>query len=242
VPGRDTNIGAKRARDTREALGLDAAAPIDVLAVAEQRALVPVAVAPLPDAIAGCCWRDGTRSLLWVNGAQALVRQRFTLAHELGHLRLGHGGAIPPDSVAVLAGDTRDPREVQANAFAAELLAPRAGVTGMVTGEPGLEIVAAIAGRYGISTLAALYRLVTLRLTTRAERLLQELDDGLVTWFDVPPYDDGLARTVMPRLPEGSALAAALHGDASVAAAASAAGVSGAAMSEALLAVRPAEE
>lgn len=242
MPGRDTNIGAKRARDTRDALGLAPAGPIDVLDVAERRAKVPVAVAPLPDAIAGCCWRDGARTLLWVNGAQALVRQRFTLAHELGHVRLGHGGTIPPDSVAVLAGDTRDPREVQANAFAAELLAPRAGVQEMVEGEPGLDAVAAIAGRYGISTLAALYRLVTLRLTTRPERLLHELDDGLATWLDIPPYDDGLARTVMPRLPPGSALAAALRGDASVAAAAAAAGVSSAAMSEALLAVRPAEE
>jgi hypothetical protein len=204
-----------------------------VLEVAESRAGVPVAVAALPDEIAGCCWRDGERALLWVNGAQALVRRRFTLAHELGHLRLGHGGT-PVDSAAILAGDTRDPREVQANAFAAELLAPRAGVRAMVSGEPGLETVAAIAGRYGISMLAALYRLVTLRLTTRADRLRAELEDGLGAWLNVPPFDDGLARVVMPRLPPGSALAAALEGRSSVAAVASAARVPDASLSAAL--------
>jgi Zn-dependent peptidase ImmA (M78 family) len=239
VPGRDTNVGAKRARETRAALGLDPAAAVDILEVAEERAGVPVAVAPLPDAIAGCCWRDGPRALLWVNGTQALVRQRFTLAHELGHLRLGHGGEIPPDSVAVLAGETRDPREVQANAFAAELLAPRAGVAGLVSGEPSLEAVAAIAGRYGISMLAALFRLVTLGLTTRAERLRAELEDGLGAWLEVPPMDDGLARVAMPRLPGGSALAAALGGRASVGGAAAVAGVSGASLGAALTLLSP---
>src|SRR5215210_1050256 len=123
MPGLHTNVGAKRARETRAALGLEQGAPVDVLEVAEQRAGVPVVVARLPDAVAGCCWRDGERTLLWVNGAQPLVRQRFTLAHELGHLRCGHDG-MPVDSVAVVGGDTHDPREVQANAFAAELLAP----------------------------------------------------------------------------------------------------------------------
>ena len=118
------------------------------------------------------------------------MRQRFTLAHELGHLRLGHGGT-PVDSTEILAGNTRDPREVQANAFAAELLAPRAGVQAMVSREPGLETVAAIAGRYGISMLAALYRLVTLRLTTRADRMRAELDDGLGAWFDVRRWTTG---------------------------------------------------
>ena len=44
--------------------------------------------------------------------------------------------------------------------------------------------------------LAALYRLVTLRLTTRGERLREELDEGLGAWFDVPPFDDGLSRVV----------------------------------------------
>jgi Zn-dependent peptidase ImmA (M78 family) len=228
VPGLDTNVGAKRAREARAALGLDPAAPVDVLALAEERAGVPVVVARLTEAIAGCCWRGGGQALAWVNGGHPLVRQRFTLAHELGHVRCGHDGRMPVDSVAVLAGRTRDPREVQANAFAAELLAPRAGVQALIGGgEPGLEDVVRVAGRYGISAIAALFRLVTLGLTARADRLRQEIEEGLhAAWLDLPPYDDGLAAVrELPRLPPGSALAAVLGGDASVEAAAAAAGV-----------------
>ena len=46
--------------------------------------------------------------------------------------------------------------------------------------------------------------------------------------------DDGLARVVMPRLPPGSALAAALDGDASVGSAAAAAGIPDGALGAAL--------
>jgi Zn-dependent peptidase ImmA (M78 family) len=201
VPGKDTNIGAKRAREARKALGLPVDEPLDVLAVVEERAGLPVIVASLPDGIAGGCFRAGERAVLWVNGDQPLVRQRFTLAHELGHVRCGHAVTMNVDKVEVLAGETRDAREVQANAFAAELLAPRAGVEALVDGEPGLDTVVSIAGRFGISTLAALYRLSTLRLTTRVERLRAELEEGLTTFLDRPPYEDSLSRvTTLPHL------------------------------------------
>jgi hypothetical protein len=217
MPGKDTNIGAKRARDTRAALGLPAADPVDVLAVVETRAALPVIVARLPEGIAGACWRDGPGAVLWVNGDQPVVRQRFTLGHELGHVRCGHP-ATPVDAVAVLAGDTHDPREVQANAFAAEFLAPRAGVDALVDGEPDLETVVRIAGRFGISTAAALFRLRTLGLTTRFERLRRELDDGLHRYLDPPPHEDALSRIdALPRLSPalaGSHLAAMLAGTA----------------------------
>jgi Zn-dependent peptidase ImmA (M78 family) len=201
MPGRDTNIGAKRARDTRTALGLAAEEPLDVLRVVEERARVPVIVASLPDSVAGGCYRSGAASVLWVNGDQPVVRQRFTLAHELGHVRLGHEVGMNVDAVAVLAGETRDAREVQANAFAAELLAPRAGVVALVDGEPGLETVVEIAARYGISNLAALYRLSTLGLSRRIERLREELEEGLAAHFERAAYDDALAGIrSLPRL------------------------------------------
>ena len=199
MPGLDTNVGAKRARETRAALGLDPAAPIDVLAVAEQRADVPVLSPRCPTSRRLLLARDGERALLWVNGAQPLVRQRFTLAHELGHLRIGHDGRIPVDSVAVLAGETRDPREVQANAFAAELLAPRAGVTEMVAGEPGLDDVARIAARYGISLPAALFRLIDPaadRAGGAAAGRARRGMGGVRAYLDVPEFDDGLSRLI----------------------------------------------
>lgn len=228
MAGRDTNIGAKRARETRAALGLpeDAAAPC-VLTAVERDLELAVVVAALHEGVAGCCWRDGERVVLWVNGTQAVVRQRFTLAHELGHVRCGHAGAVAVDTYETLAGMTTDSREVQANAFAAELLAPAAGVRAAVAGrEPSLDDVVRIAARYGISAIAAVYRLDTLGLSRRAGVLKREVEEGLVeaVWARLAPavVDDALAALSLGDLPRlspalaGGALAAVVGGRAAV--------------------------
>jgi Zn-dependent peptidase ImmA (M78 family) len=226
MPGLDTNVGAKRARQARVALGLDAAAPIDrLLGTVEDRAAVPVLVARLDDGIAGCCVRDGNWAMVFVNGEHALARQRFTLAHEYGHVFCAHATSI--DTLDVIAGRTRDPREVQANAFAAEFLAPRAGIE-RLTGcsEPDLETVVRIAAHFGISAIAALNRLSTLGRTARYERLKDEIEDGdhrrIWDYLALEHREDDLARAgaELPRLSpalRGSALGAMLHGDAPVA-------------------------
>jgi Zn-dependent peptidase ImmA (M78 family) len=137
MAGRDTNIGAKRARETRAELELAPADPCPcILTAVEEHLGVPVVIATLPQKIAGCCWRDRDRVVLWVNGTQAPVRQRFTLAHELGHVRCRHDMAVAADTFETLAGKTTDSREIQANAFAAEFLAPAEGVRAMRDGEP----------------------------------------------------------------------------------------------------------
>ena len=237
MPSKDTNVGAKRARRTREALRLDLAAPLDcVLTLVEASLELPVVIAALPAGIAGCCWRDGERVVLWVNGTHAQVRQRFTLAHELGHLRCGHDGTMAVDTFATLAGQTTDSREVQANAFAAELLAPAGGVRAMLAGQPTLEDVVLVAARFGISTIAALYRLNTLGLAPRYGRLRREIDARLhdEVWLRLRPVAVTDAITVAARDPRslprlspalaGSALAAMIAGAASVGDAAAAAG------------------
>ena len=235
MAGKDTNVGAKRARELRAELGLAPEGPIGpLLTLTEERLGLPVVVAALPDAIAGCCWREAARVVLWVNGTHAPVRMRFTLAHELGHVRCGHDAGIAVDTYETLAGRTTDSREVQANAFAAELLAPAAGVRAMVDGEPTLEDVVRIAARHGISALAALYRLSTLRLTRRVEALRREIDEGLAAevWrrLSPPALEDELTAVAAGDLPRlspaiaGGALAAIVAGDASIGDAAAAAG------------------
>jgi Zn-dependent peptidase ImmA (M78 family) len=230
VPGIDTNRGAGRAREARAQLGLDAAAPVAcILSTTEERAGVPVLVGALPDDVAGAVWRHDRRTLIWVNGRQAVVRQRFTVAHELGHVMCGHRRPAL-DTHATLSGRTGDATEVQANAFAAEFLAPRDGLARMIDGPPTLEDVVRIAARYGISAVAALYRCRTLELISaaRTRRLKDELDAGLAEHFAAEPFEDALSRLAgAPRLPPavgGSALAGVLRGEVSVEAAAVASG------------------
>ena len=123
---------------------------------------------------------------------------------------LGHDGSVP-DSKATIYGRTLSSVEVQANAFAAEFLAPAAGVRAMVDGEPTLETIARVAGHFGISMRAALVRLHNLRLTARDDELRAELDDPeLRQWVRPAERDDELAR-IGSRLPRVSALIADSH-------------------------------
>jgi Zn-dependent peptidase ImmA (M78 family) len=233
MPTYDTNFGAKRAREARERFGLgDSSSVPCVLTLAETHAQLPVIVGRLPDHIAGALWRNGVGAIVWVNAAQSLERQRFTVAHELGHVGCRHADTAV-DTAATISGRTHDPREVQANAFAAELLAPAAGVRAMLHAEPTLEDVVRIAARYGISPIAALFRLGTLGLTRRIDALRGEIDDGLVAdvrqRIDVPPFADEIAAIGLDDLPRlspaiaGGALAAIAAGRTSIEDAASAA-------------------
>jgi Zn-dependent peptidase ImmA (M78 family) len=231
MPTYDTNYGAKRAREARERFGLDDASPVRcILTLVEERAELPVVVGALPSDIAGALWRNGAGSSVWVNGAQSVERQRFTVAHELGHVCCRHDGTAI-DTDATLSGRTHESREVQANAFAAELLAPRAGVAQLVGRDPNLEEVVRLGAHFGISTIAAFYRCSTLGLLSdrRYDQLRAEIEDNLHKYFAAEPLRDELSGiTEYPRLPAAladSALAAVLRGEASVGAAASKAGV-----------------
>jgi hypothetical protein len=217
----DSNRGAKRAREARAALGLDPGAPLHcLLSVVESR--FPVVAAALPDGVAGAC----CLSVLWVNGNDIPRRQRFTLAHEFGHAWIGHDGALALDTPDTLVGRTTNPYEIQANAFAAEFLVPRDGISELVRGEPTLEDVVRIAAAYGVSAPVVVIRLKQLRLASpaRLARLSREVDEGLhsqlFSLLGLSRVDDRLARIdalpyLSPRL-SGTLLSAALHGDAAV--------------------------
>jgi len=227
MAGVDVNRGAKRAREARAALGLDPAAPLAcLLSVVEERARLPVVVCAMPERVAGACFRKGADAVLWVNGRQWTPRQRFTLAHELGHVSCGHDGTIEVDSFATLSGVTSNPLEIQANAFAAELLVPRAGMERVVDGPPTLDEVVVIAAHYGVSAIVVVYRLAQLGLAPdeHVARLQKEVEDRLheeaFRRLGCRPLDDRLgALTQLPYLSpalSGTQLAAALRGDAPV--------------------------
>ena len=108
-----------------------AAPPVDVEAVANDLGLV-VRFDLLPDGVSGMLLRRNGLALVAVNAAHSEHRQRFTIAHEIGHFMLHKGVYIDKTTrINERISGTRsksamgiDPDEVQANAFAAELLMP----------------------------------------------------------------------------------------------------------------------
>lgn len=116
------------ARASREEMGLGLQSPLpDVLfSVIEEHHERPIAVTlmALADDIAGAFMRREDRPYIFVNSWHYPVRRRFTLAHELGHIRLGHRPVIDTEELI----HSNATQEVEANAFAAEFLVPKIGV------------------------------------------------------------------------------------------------------------------
>ena len=77
----------------------------------------------------GFTLREGSRTIIGVNTRTSRKRQRFTIAHEIGHVVLHESPLIVDHSVRI---DWRDgvsslgtqKQEIEANAFAAALLMP----------------------------------------------------------------------------------------------------------------------
>jgi Zn-dependent peptidase ImmA (M78 family) len=105
------------------------AAPVDVQALAE-RAGARVRYRSYEGAggMAGALVRKPDGSVIGVNLDDPLPRQRFTIAHEVGHLIL-HDDNVHVDKRIVLFRDqdsatAKDAAEIEANQFASHLLMP----------------------------------------------------------------------------------------------------------------------
>lgn len=94
------------------------------------------------------------------NVTEAPVRQRFTVAHELGHFALGHEDAPRDTGNFQSSGDYR---ERQANRFAAELLMP-ASLVSRYFQNGFVSSVESLASTFGVSKDAMGYRLINLGL------------------------------------------------------------------------------
>jgi Zn-dependent peptidase ImmA (M78 family) len=117
-----------------------------------------------PDDTAGESWWEGSVGYIGVARHLRANRRRFTLAHELGHLVMRHHQYrlqnAPEVDGRLRDGDEvwepRDPIEVEANQFAAELLMPLALFKKEWQKNPDAE---ALALRYQVSREAAWWRI-----------------------------------------------------------------------------------
>lgn len=127
-----------------------------------------------PD-VSGVLIRDGRVVVIGVNSSHARTRQRFTIAHEIGHLRLHQGRPMFVDRAVRIdrrdgtASRGVDQEEIAANRFAAELLMPEDMLqTAMGQLSAAQErggsaaIIAHLAKKFDVSEQAMEYRLANL--------------------------------------------------------------------------------
>lgn len=147
--------GTAAAEQARNALNIGNAPMADLVESVEHLTGVDVGVMSLPSGVPGICAIDPERatSVVLVNSNDVAERQRFTLAHELGHLVFGDGTHV--DEVD---GD-RSPQEILCDEFARHLLIPQNGVRAWLKGVAGTggepcvdeRVMALLARHFGVS-------------------------------------------------------------------------------------------
>jgi Zn-dependent peptidase ImmA (M78 family)/transcriptional regulator with XRE-family HTH domain len=160
--------GRKLAEWVRRTLRLGDGPVLRLPELLEERFHLDVDLSPLPEAVDGLCVSLGDRVLVLVGSRKPSSRQRFTLAHELAHYLVDDLDPLLVDELGVRA---RSLTEMRANAFAAHLLMPEAGVRAAVEGvEDDAERAVRVALSYGTSVSAAAYQLGNLGLLPDAAR------------------------------------------------------------------------
>jgi Zn-dependent peptidase ImmA (M78 family) len=129
--------------------------------------------------ISGLLYRaPGATPIIGVNSNNPKVRQRFTIAHELGHLKLHEGAELIIERLVrvnfrdATSSTATDQEEIEANRFASELLMPaplinralKSVVANNILADT--EIVRRLAQRFEVSQQAMEYRLANLGLLT----------------------------------------------------------------------------
>ncbi|MFD0782795.1 helix-turn-helix domain-containing protein [Micromonospora azadirachtae] len=164
--------GEELAQKLRDEIGIGTEdLPYDLAELAElieKRVGVDIGFESLPSGLDGLSIARGNLRLAIVASGVSATRQRFTLAHELGHLIAG-------DSQDLLVDENlygrKTPDEKRANAFAAAFLMPAASMQAQVSRVyPSEELVARLLGTYGVSLDALAFRLHNLGLVNATTR------------------------------------------------------------------------
>ena len=144
--------------------------PVPVVAIAQSLGAT-IRYAPFKGELAGMLIRDDAKRgiMIGVNSLHHSNRQRFTIAHECGHLRLHKGQRTYVDRSFRLnrrdevSSQATDAEEIEANRFAAELLMPYDMIKeDLMTYQPDIEDedeLRKLADRYGVSLLALTLRI-----------------------------------------------------------------------------------
>ena len=154
-------------------------APVDVERIARNLGIF-VTRTPSEDDISGflLVHADG-RAVIGVNTLHHPNRQRFTIAHEIGHFLLHDFNEVHVDRAVVklrnrVSSRGDDSEEIEANRFAAEILMPEAFLSNDLDESTFIDLhddrsMLRLARRYQVSVQAMTNRLVSLGFLTEFE-------------------------------------------------------------------------
>lgn len=152
------------------------ALPINVRAIAENENIVINEDGAMGD-ISGLIYRDGTTVTIGVNKKDSPRRKRFTIAHELGHYFLHSESPLFIDKVFAVrlrdhvSSEAVSIEEIEANAFAAELLMPTSVILDDIKNSTNIfdyekdglsKLIKELANKYEVSDQAMNIRLINL--------------------------------------------------------------------------------
>jgi Zn-dependent peptidase ImmA (M78 family) len=149
------------------------APPIDPELIAASLG-IPVDKLPFSPELSGVLVRSPERTAIGINKNHPKKRQRFSIAHELGHYVLEHKGELFVDQTVLNKRDEKsqiavDPQEIEANAFAANLLMPQHMMLDALVETAGSNnnitravLIEQMAKKFNVSNAAMEYRLINL--------------------------------------------------------------------------------
>ncbi len=141
--------------------GLNSTESDDLPALLEEVFSVDVAIVNLPGRLDGCAWQTDTDRLIVLNRTSNWARQRFSLAHELGHILACDAQTliaeeVPPHSSQIT--------EKRANSFAASFLMPADEIHEKAQDVSDSRHFADLVNHFRVSPTSMAWRLVNLGL------------------------------------------------------------------------------
>ena len=133
-------------------------APIPIEKIANLFSLAIIYYPKFPNSVSGTIIKDDDFHAIGVNENHSKVRQRFTIAHELGHYIMGHDENTYLDD----SFDKSTDKEREANKFAGELLMPFEILKTDI--EKNVYNIPSLAKRYEVSEQAMSIRLLETNL------------------------------------------------------------------------------
>jgi Zn-dependent peptidase ImmA (M78 family)/DNA-binding XRE family transcriptional regulator len=180
IPRLSTTDAEQAAHVTRTALGLSPDTPITHLINRLERNGVFVLLLPLSiqRADAFSVWADTEprTPVIVLTGGWPGDRQRFSVAHELGHLVMHQA---PRGSVAEMDAD--------ADSFASELLLPHGPISADLRPPITLTMLAEMKSKWGVSMQAIARRAEQIGLITEGQRKYLEKQMGFKGWIKEEP-------------------------------------------------------